>query len=149
MLILVFAPCYLQVLTPQIDTLTEKQIMHVCNLQLSSQQAEDALSQGLDKLQQTLAETLTSGPFGSSGGVDYMGQMITAMGKMEELISFVNQVIQHLYSSITTIVVNSQSSSHYDHQSHCWQIIILEKILEDFRFMVFLEYNWENLVNLN
>ncbi|XXG39066.1 hypothetical protein AAC387_Pa01g0122 [Persea americana] len=81
----------LKVLTPHIDTLTEKQIVDVCNLQLSSQQAEDALSQGMDKLQQTLAETMASGPFVPSG-VNYMGQMMmTAMGKLEALISFVNQ----------------------------------------------------------
>lgn len=96
----------MQVLTPQIDTLTEKQIVDVCNLRLSSQQAEDALSQGMDKLQQTLAETMASGPFVPSG-VNYMGQMMMiAMGKLEALISFVNQVIHHLYSVITAIVTN-------------------------------------------
>lgn len=66
--------------------------MAVCNLQQSSQQAEDALSQGMDKLQQTLAETLTSDPLGASGVANYMGQMANAMGKLEALVSFVNQV---------------------------------------------------------
>ncbi|KAF9610790.1 hypothetical protein IFM89_024899 [Coptis chinensis] len=76
----------LKVLTPQLDPLTEQQMVAVCNLQHSSQQAEDALSQGMDKLQQILAETLVSDP---SGG--YMSHMATAMGKLEALVSFVNQ----------------------------------------------------------
>ncbi|XP_026665663.1 transcription factor TGA4-like isoform X2 [Phoenix dactylifera] len=81
----------LKVLTPQLDPLTEQQFMAVYNLQQSSQQAEDALSQGLDKLQQTLAETITSVPLGTSNMENYMGLMTNAMGKLEALISFVNQ----------------------------------------------------------
>ena len=82
----------LQVLSPQLDPLTEQQVVAVYNLQQSSQQAEDALSQGMDKLQQTLAETLTSYPLGTSGVANYMGQMANAMGKLEALVSFVTQV---------------------------------------------------------
>lgn len=76
--------------------MTEQQVISVCNLQQSSQQAEDALSQGMDKLQQNLAETLTSDSSGTSGVSDYMGQMVNAMGKLEALVSFVNQVITSL-----------------------------------------------------
>ncbi|XP_058084660.1 transcription factor TGA1-like isoform X2 [Magnolia sinica] len=81
----------LKVLSPRLEPLTEKQVMDVCNLQQSSQQAEDALSQGMEKLQQTLAETLTSEPLGISDVANYMGQMTKAMGKLEALASFVNQ----------------------------------------------------------
>lgn len=70
----------------------EQQVVAVYNLQQSSQQAEDALSQGMDKLQQTLAESLTSDPLGTSGMANYMGQMANAMGKLEALVSFVTQV---------------------------------------------------------
>ncbi|RRT48066.1 hypothetical protein BHE74_00054360 [Ensete ventricosum] len=81
----------LKVLSPQLDPLTEQQVIAVGNLQQSSQQAEDALSQGMDKLQQNLAETLTSDSSGTSAVSDYMGQMVNAMGKLEALVSFVNQ----------------------------------------------------------
>lgn len=64
----------------------------MCNLQQSSQQAEDALSQGLDRLQQTLAETLTTEPLGLSVAENYMGRMANAMGQLEALVGFVNQV---------------------------------------------------------
>lgn len=84
--------CGLQVLSPHLDTLTEQQVSAVCSLQHSSEQAEDALSQGLDKLQQTLAETLTSYPLGASDVGNYMEQMANAMGKLEALVSFVKQV---------------------------------------------------------
>ncbi|KAG9451651.1 hypothetical protein H6P81_011616 [Aristolochia fimbriata] len=99
----------LKVLTPQLDPLTEQQLVSVYNLQQSSQQAEDALSQGLDKLQQTLAETLAADPLGASGVANYMGQMTTAMGKLEALVSFVNQAdhlrqqtLQQMYRILTT-----------------------------------------------
>lgn len=70
--------------------------MGIYNLQQSSQQAEDALSQGMEALQQSLAETLANGspgPSGSSGNVaNYMGQMAMAMGKLGTLEGFLHQV---------------------------------------------------------
>lgn len=69
--------------------------MGICNLQQSSQQAEDALSQGMEALQQSLVETLSSNIMGSaaSGNVaDYMGQMAIAMGKLATLENFLHQV---------------------------------------------------------
>ncbi|KAL5703855.1 guanine nucleotide-binding protein [Ranunculus cassubicifolius] len=64
----------LKVLTTQLDPLTEQQILDVCNLQQCSQQAEDALSQGMDKLQHTLAENLASDPFGLEEVVRFVKQ---------------------------------------------------------------------------
>ncbi|KAG0497647.1 hypothetical protein HPP92_002338 [Vanilla planifolia] len=79
----------LKVLTPHLDPLTEQQLVAICNLQQSSQQAEDALSQGLDKLQQTIAEALTADLLGPSA--NYMGKMTNAMVQLESLVGFVNQ----------------------------------------------------------
>ncbi|XP_020257351.1 transcription factor TGA4-like [Asparagus officinalis] len=81
----------IKILSPQLDPLTEQQVMAVCTLQQSSQQAEDALSQGLDKLQQTLAETIATDPLDASGVANYMGQMTQAMEKLDALENFVNQ----------------------------------------------------------
>ncbi|CAL0323541.1 unnamed protein product [Lupinus luteus] len=85
----------LKLLVSQLEPLTEQQVMGVYNLQQSSQQAEDALSQGMDALQQSLAETLANGspsPSGSSGNVaNYMGQMAVAMGKLGTLEGFLRQ----------------------------------------------------------
>ncbi|XP_042512924.1 transcription factor TGA1-like isoform X1 [Macadamia integrifolia] len=78
----------LKVLIQQLDPLTEQQLMEVCNLQQSSQQAEDALSQGMDKLQMTLAETIAADPLVVGS---YTLQMTTAMEKLEAIVSFVNQ----------------------------------------------------------
>lgn len=70
-------------------------------LQQSSHQAEDAISQGMEALQQSLAETLangTSGPDGSSSSgnvANYMGQMAMAMGKLGTLEGFLRQVNPH------------------------------------------------------
>ncbi|KAF6155393.1 hypothetical protein GIB67_019919 [Kingdonia uniflora] len=88
----------LKLLANQLEPLTEQQLMGICNLQQSSQQAEDALSQGMEALQQSLAETLSSGSLGPSGGssgnvANYMGQMAMAMGKLGTLEGFLRQVV--------------------------------------------------------
>ncbi|WOK96266.1 transcription factor TGA4 [Canna indica] len=99
----------LKALYSQLDPLSEQQARAVCSLQQSSQQAKDALSQGLEKLQQTLSETLTCDPLGTSGVANYMGQIANAMGKLEALVSFVNQAdhlrqqtLQEMYNILTT-----------------------------------------------
>lgn len=85
----------LKLLANQLEPLTEQQLANIGNLQQSSQQAEDALSQGMEALQQSLAETLSSGSPGSSGSsgnvANYMGQMAVAMGKLGTLEGFIRQ----------------------------------------------------------
>jgi len=76
------------VLLPQLEPLSDQQFQEVRNLQRSSQQAEDALSQGMEKLQQSLfqgigAQSINAGNYGS--------QMAAAMDKLEGLEGFVNQ----------------------------------------------------------
>ncbi|KAI8525996.1 hypothetical protein RHMOL_Rhmol13G0274100 [Rhododendron molle] len=63
-------------LVNQLEPLTEQQLLGITSLQQSSQQAEDALSQGMEALQQSLAETLAGslGPSGSSGNADNLRQ---------------------------------------------------------------------------
>lgn len=90
-----------QILIPQIEPLTEQQLVGICNLQQSSQEAEDALSQGMEALQQSLADTVANGLLGRSPTVaNYMSQMAMAMGKLSMLESFVHQVHQFLFSSL-------------------------------------------------
>ncbi|XP_048135643.1 transcription factor TGA4-like isoform X2 [Rhodamnia argentea] len=72
----------------KLDPLTEQQWAFVCNLKQACQQAEDALKQGLDKLQHTLAEAVASGHLGEG---NYIPQVAAAMEKLEALVSFVNQ----------------------------------------------------------
>lgn len=74
---------------PQLDPLTDQQIFDVYNLKQSCQQAEDALSQGMDKLQQTLSEVVAAGQLGEGS---YIPQMASAIEKLDALVSFVNQV---------------------------------------------------------
>ncbi|KAK1280625.1 hypothetical protein QJS04_geneDACA015031 [Acorus gramineus] len=103
----------LKLLASQLEPLTEQQLIDICNLQQSSQQAEDALSQGMEALQQSLAETLASGslgPSGSSGNVaNYVGHMAMAMGKLGTLENFLRQAdnlrqqtLQQMHRILTT-----------------------------------------------
>ncbi|XP_021628659.1 transcription factor TGA9 isoform X2 [Manihot esculenta] len=76
----------IKMLTSQLDPLTQQQLMGIYSLQHSSQQAEEALSQGLEQLQQSLVDTIASGPV-----VDGMQQMAVALGKLSNLEGFVRQ----------------------------------------------------------
>ena len=63
--------------------------MGIYSLQHSSQQAEEALSQGLEQLQQSLIDTVAGGPV-----IDGMQQMAVALGKLANLEGFIRQVIK-------------------------------------------------------
>ncbi|KAI4340460.1 hypothetical protein MLD38_025292 [Melastoma candidum] len=76
----------IKMLIPQLDLLTEQQLMGIYSLQQSSQQAEEALSQGLDQLQQSLVDTIAVGSV-----VDGMHRMGIALGKLANLEGFVRQ----------------------------------------------------------
>jgi transcription factor TGA len=100
-----------QILIPQIEPLTEQQLVGICNLQQSSQEAEDALSQGMEALQQSLADTVANGLLGRSPTVaNYMSQMAMAMGKLSMLESFVHQVHQFLFSSLNFFSITLYAS---------------------------------------
>lgn len=67
----------------------DQQVLDVCNLRQSCQQAEDAVSQGMEKLQHTLADSVAAGNLGEGS---YIPQITCAMERLEALVSFVNQV---------------------------------------------------------
>ncbi|XP_057422866.1 transcription factor TGA2.2-like isoform X2 [Lotus japonicus] len=84
----------LKIVRNHLEQLTDQQLIGIYNLQQSSQQAEDALSQGMEALQQSLSETLSStslGPTCSGNVAEYMGQMAIAMAKLASLESFLHQ----------------------------------------------------------
>lgn len=84
----------MQVLIPLSEPLTEQQRFDTYGLEKSCRQAEDALSQGMEKLQQMLADSV--GPGHLVEGT-HIPQMDTAMERLEALVSFVNQV---MYASL-------------------------------------------------
>lgn len=85
----------LKVLESHLEPLTDQLFMGICNLQQSSQQVEDALSQGMEALQQTLGDTLASaaatvvvGGIGADNVTNYMGQIAIAMAMLTTLENF-------------------------------------------------------------
>ncbi|XP_059431807.1 transcription factor TGA1-like isoform X2 [Corylus avellana] len=80
----------LKVLVPQIDPMTEHQVFEVLNLKQSCEQAEDALTQGMEKLQETLAKTVAASQLVEE---TYIPQMGTAVEKLEALVDFVSENI--------------------------------------------------------
>lgn len=80
--------------------MTDQQIVSINNLRLSSQQAEDALSLGLDKLQQSLVHNIPSDPLIIG---HYGFEMAAAMDKGEALEGFVNQVMVAASNCLTCL----------------------------------------------
>ncbi|KAJ8762875.1 hypothetical protein K2173_023004 [Erythroxylum novogranatense] len=96
----------LNVIMPQIEPLTDQQHEEINILCLSSQQAEDALSQGVEKLQQTLAQSIAADLMDAGS---YRAQMVSAIEKLEAVEGFVNQAdhlrqqaLHHMYRILTT-----------------------------------------------
>jgi len=83
----------LKTLVPQLDPLTEQQVVGICSLQQSLQQAEEALSQGLEQLHQSLADTVVGGSTRADDANigSFMGDMALALGKLSNLEGFVIQ----------------------------------------------------------
>ncbi|XP_039690505.1 transcription factor TGA3 isoform X2 [Medicago truncatula] len=78
----------LNIVVPKLENLNDQQIASINNLRLSSQQAEDALSIGLEKLQQSMINNIQADPldFGNYGF-----QMAAAIDKGEAVEGFVIQ----------------------------------------------------------
>ncbi|CAO1942364.1 unnamed protein product [Urochloa humidicola] len=84
----------LKILIPQLDPLTEQQLLGICNLQQSSEQAEEALAQGLHQLHQSLADTVAAGALNDGAAApnyNYMSLMAVALDKLASLESFYQQ----------------------------------------------------------
>lgn len=94
-----------QFLASHLDPLTERQLASVHGLQQSSQQAEEGISQRVQALQQSVAETLASSgspclpvpagrapPPGDDAAPDCSGTMAAAVAKLGALESLVHEV---------------------------------------------------------
>ncbi|KAG2405688.1 bZIP transcription factor [Vigna angularis] len=100
----------IKIILSQIEPLTEQQILGICGLQQSTQEAEEALSQGLEALNQSLSDTITSDSLSYPLNMaNYMGQMAVAMNKLSTLEGFVrqadnlrHQTIHRLHQLLTT-----------------------------------------------
>ncbi|KAJ6990827.1 transcription factor TGA1-like [Populus alba x Populus x berolinensis] len=100
----------LKILVPCMEPLTEQQLMDVVNLRQSCQQAEDALSQGLEKLQQNVAETVAAGQLGEAS---YSPHLETAIEKLEAVARFVQQadhIRQETLQQMSRILTTRQAA---------------------------------------
>ncbi|KAF3331117.1 transcription factor HBP-1b(c38)-like protein [Carex littledalei] len=82
----------IKMLLHHMEPLTDQQLLAVCGLQQSTQETEEALSQGLEALNQSLSDTIASDALSCpSNMANYMGQMAIAMNKLANLEGFVRQ----------------------------------------------------------
>ncbi|KAF8694844.1 hypothetical protein HU200_037941 [Digitaria exilis] len=100
----------IKMLLSHVEPLTEQQIVGVYGLQQSALETEEALSQGLDALYQSLSDTVVSDALSCPSNVaNYMGQMAAAMNKLSTLEGFVrqaenlrHQTLHRLHQILTT-----------------------------------------------
>ncbi|CAM0955304.1 unnamed protein product [Alopecurus aequalis] len=100
----------LKMLIPQLDPLTEQQLVGMCSLQQSSEQAEEALTQGLQQLHQSLADAVGAGPLNDGADVaNYTSLMALALDRLDNLESFYRQAdnlrqqtLHHMRRILTT-----------------------------------------------
>ncbi|KAB2631408.1 transcription factor HBP-1b(c38)-like [Pyrus ussuriensis x Pyrus communis] len=82
----------IKIILNQMEPLTDQQLLGICGLQQSTQETEEALSQGLEALNQSLSETITSDSLSCPPNMaNYMGHMAIAMNKLSTLEGFVRQ----------------------------------------------------------
>ncbi|KAL5231252.1 hypothetical protein ABZP36_030028 [Zizania latifolia] len=100
----------LKMLIPQLDPLTEQQLLGMCSLQQSSEQAEEALAQGLQQLHQSMADAVGAGPLNDGADVaNYTGLMALALGRLENLESFYRQ--REIESHCFDVLSNKQDKT--------------------------------------
>ncbi|XP_062231501.1 transcription factor TGAL5-like isoform X2 [Phragmites australis] len=101
----------LKMLIPQLDPLTEQQLLGMYNLQQSSEKAEEALVQGLQQLHQSLADAVGTGPLNDGASVvNYTGPLNDgALDRLDSLESFYRQAdnlrqqtLRHMRQILTT-----------------------------------------------
>lgn len=85
---------------PHLDPLTEQQLMGICSLQQSSQQAEEALLQGFEQLHHSLAETVAIGLPADGGTLSYTDYTAVALEKLANLEVFIRQVLAFFLSAV-------------------------------------------------
>lgn len=78
----------IKILLPHLENIQEQKRVDISNLGQACHQAEDALSQGMEKLQHIIGGTVASGPLGET---NYLNQIGAAMDKMDDLVRFVCQ----------------------------------------------------------
>lgn len=78
----------------QVEPLSEQQLMTICGVQQSTQEAEEGLSQGLESLTASLSETIASDSLTLPPNINtYMPQMALAINKLSTLEGFIRQVL--------------------------------------------------------
>ncbi|CAN4109264.1 unnamed protein product [Withania somnifera] len=104
----------LKIIVNQIEALTENQLLGICGLQQSTQEAEIALSQGLEVLNQSLSDTIIASDIALLGNNNenmgnYMRQMALSINKLSTIETFLRQAdhlrqqtIYRLHQMLTT-----------------------------------------------
>ncbi|EPS65159.1 hypothetical protein M569_09619, partial [Genlisea aurea] len=102
----------IKVLAVHLEPLSEQQRLDVSNLRQSCQQAEDALSHGIEKLHQIIADMIVGGRLGD--GNCHLPEISAAAGKIDSLVRFAGQadhLRQETLQQVTRILSPRQAAT--------------------------------------
>lgn len=95
----------------QIEALTENQLLEICGLQKSTQQAEDSLSQGLEALNQSLSDTIiASHSLILGNNNENMGNyMALAINQLSTVEAFLRQVCYIIHNYLFCSILRKKN----------------------------------------
>ncbi|GAB4851561.1 bZIP transcription factor tga10 [Ancistrocladus abbreviatus] len=104
----------IRIVLHQAEQLTEHQLLGIRQLQKLTQEAEEALTQGLEALNQSLSDTIASDSLSCPANMaNYVGQMALAINKLSTLESFVRQadgLRHHTFHLLHQLLTTSQAA---------------------------------------
>ncbi|KAF8109902.1 hypothetical protein N665_0089s0022 [Sinapis alba] len=102
----------LNVVLPYLPPLTEQHFLDVRNLKQSSQQAEDALSQGIDNCKKVLAERIAF-DITAVASTNHEARMAATMENLQAVEGYVNQadnLRQHILQQMSKVLTTRESA---------------------------------------
>uniref|UniRef100_A0A0D9WI35 DOG1 domain-containing protein n=1 Tax=Leersia perrieri TaxID=77586 RepID=A0A0D9WI35_9ORYZ len=106
----------LKLLVDQLEPLTEQQLANICNQQQTSQKSEETLSQGMEAIQRSLADTVASqlgraGSSSSSGNTaDHTAEALEKIGAMESFLRQADDLRMQSLQKMQRVLTTRQSA---------------------------------------
>ncbi|KAK1406777.1 hypothetical protein QVD17_38385 [Tagetes erecta] len=100
----------LYILMPRFEPLTDTQVVNLSRLRHTCRQAEDALTQGLDKLEQTLAQSVAINIRQGGNYDEQMSSMIDVLESLENFLSQADHLRHRTLQQMSRILTVRQAS---------------------------------------
>ncbi|KAL8215578.1 hypothetical protein R6Q57_022415 [Mikania cordata] len=100
----------LYILMPRFEPLTDAQVLNLSRLRHTCRQAEDALTQGLDKLKQTLAQCVAISVTDGGNNDTHMSSMVDVVESLENFLNQADHLRYRTLQQMSRILTARQAS---------------------------------------